>query len=123
MFFYIDLSKAFDTIDHHVLLNRLYRDYVIVEQALAWISSYLTARRHFVQFGTACSQLEPITCGVPQGAIVGPLLFITYVNDLPNALNLLKILLLANDSSLFYSHVHPNQAISVTNFEIMKVMD
>ena len=113
---FLDLLKAFDTIDHHILFSKL-DHYVIRGHSLNWIASYLTNRKQLVQFTSACSQLEPIVCGIPQGSILVPFLFITYVNDLPYASNLLKTFLFADDSRLFYSHKDPNQLIRVVNCE------
>ena len=119
---FLDFSKAFATIDHHILLNKLYR-YAIRGPVLEWIASYLTNRKQFVQFGAVCSQPEPITCGVPQGSILGPVLFIIYINDLPNASKVVKTFLFADDTSLFYSHKDRNQTITVMNYELIKIMD
>ena len=85
---FLDLSKAFDTIDHHILHNNL-DHHGIRGHSFNWVSSYLTNRMQLVQFTSACSQPEPIVCGIPQGSILGPLLFIIYINNLPNASNLL----------------------------------
>ena len=79
-----DLSKAFDTIDHHILLNKL-DHYDIRGHSLNSVSSYLTNGKQLVQFTSACSQPDTVVCGIPQGSILGPLLFIIYINDLPNA--------------------------------------
>ena len=68
-------------------------------------------------------QPEPITCGVPQESILGPLIFIIYINDLPNASKVVKRYLFADDTSLFYSHKDRNQTIAVMNYELMKIMD
>ena len=83
----------------------------------------MTNRKQLVQFTLACSQPEPIVCGIPQGEILGPLLFIIYINDLPNASNLLKTFLFEDDTSLFYSHKDPNQLIHVMNCELSKISE
>ena len=97
---FLDLRKAFDAIDQHSLLNKL-DHYGIRGHSFNWVSSYLTDRKQLVQFTSACSQPEPIVCGIPQGWIVGPLLFIIYINDLPNASNLFKTFLFSDVTSFF----------------------
>ena len=86
--------------------------------ALRWIKSYFSCRQQFVQFNEACSTKQSIKCRVPQGSILGPLFFILYINDLPNASKLTQPLLFADDTSIFYSHSDPNRLQSVLNEEL-----
>ena len=95
---FCDLSKAFDTLDHNVLLMKL-DHYGIRGKLNDWFSSYLSGRQQFVDWNGACSSKRPILTGVPQGSILGPLLFLIYINDLPSASNL-KCTLYADDSNL-----------------------
>ena len=80
---FIDLSKAFDTVNHEILLRKM-EHYGIRGVALEWFRSYLSNRKQYVYLNGEPSQLENITCGVPQGSVLGPLLFLIYINDLPH---------------------------------------
>ena len=81
---FMDLSKAFDTLNHQILLNKL-NFYGISGIALEWFSSYLTGRQQFVEIDGVSSNSLTLSTGVPQGSILGPLLFLIYMNDIPNA--------------------------------------
>ena len=77
---FIDLSKAFDTVDHKILTKKL-ELYGIKDCNLRWFESYLSNRKKFITYGDKQTNIETITCRVPQGSILGPLLFLTFVND------------------------------------------
>ena len=105
---FLDLSKAFDTIDHSILLRKL-SHYGIRGVALDWFRSYLSGRKQFVNFKGINSNILEVNCGVPQGSVLGPLLFIIYTNDLPNTIKYSKCILFADDTTMFYSTKHPDE--------------
>ena len=94
---FLDLKKAFDTVDHHILIKKLF-SYGIRGNTLKWFQSYLTDRSQFVTYDGIESKVLPIKYGVPQGSILGPLLFIIYMNDLFNVSNFLFTILYADDT-------------------------
>ena len=97
---FIDLAKAFDTVNHKILLGKL-EHYGIRGVTLSWFRSYLTNRKQYVVIDKDKSDCAQITCGVPQGSILGPLLFLVYINDLNYASKILQTIMFADDTNLF----------------------
>ena len=117
---FLDLSKAFGTINFNILFDKL-QYYGIRGLALDWIKDYFAKRSQYVQFNGTDSTCKDIKCGVPQGSILGPLFFLIYVNDLSNASDILKFILFADDTNLFFSHKDPDYLISTVNEELSKL--
>ena len=100
---YLDLSKAFDTVDHNILLSKLHH-YGIRGQPLLWFKSYLSNRKQYTVCNGKKSSLQVVTHGVPQGSVLGPLLFLLYTNDIIKCIDIeCKLRLFADDSNVFVS--------------------
>jgi hypothetical protein len=119
---FIDLSKAFDTLNHVILLKKL-EHYGIRGVALDLIESYLVNRFQYVSFNDNSSGLKRISCGVPQGSILGPLLFLVYINDIINCSDIMKFILFADDTNLFFSGDDLWKLMSSVNTELIKLSD
>jgi hypothetical protein len=118
---FIDLSKAFDTVNHEILLTKM-ENYGIKNQALKWFKNYLNDRHQCVIIDKKSnSNLLKTKCGVPQGSILAPLLFLIYINDLPNASNIFKTIMFADDTNLFYSSKTIEDLFKKTNAELKKI--
>lgn len=115
---FIDLRKAFDTIDHRILLKKL--EYIGVRgMVLKWVESYLSNRKQYVDFNN--SLLKEVVCGVPQGSILGPKLFILYINDICNVSDILRFALFADDTNIFSSHNDITILFDRVNEELLRL--
>ena len=117
---FLDLAKAFDTVNHNILLNKL-ECYGIRGIPNKLIKSYLTNRKQYLIYNETKSAQTDITYGVPQGSIIGPLLFLLYINDLHNTTNKLKFILFADDTSIFYMHQDETELRKTINNELTYV--
>lgn len=115
---YMDLSKAFDTVDHSILLLKL-KHYGIGKEALKLLTNYLSNRIQYVTFNSYSSSKMHVKSGVPQGSILGPLLFIIYVNDIVNVTKAFTPLIYADDITL-YANINSTN-INILNNELYSI--
>jgi hypothetical protein len=116
---FCDLRKAFDTVDHEILLTKLY-NIGVQGQELKWFKNYLAGRNQFVVINGKSSSLREILLGVPQGSILGPLLFLIYINDLASISDLFASLF-ADDTKLLAKHSDPVLLNDFVNAEFKKI--
>ena len=117
---FIDLRKAFDTVNHDILLIKL-EHYGIRGDMLHWFQSYLSNHKQYVSFNGHSSALLEINCGVPQGSVLGPLLFLLYINDFPNVSKVLNFYLFADDTNIYYESAFLQDLEKTINKELNKL--
>ena len=117
---FLDLSKAFDTIDHDILVKKL-AHMGIKDMPLKWFHSYIVERKQFVVTNSHKSTTKPLNYDVPQGSTLGPILFLLYINDFGSALNEIKYIQFADDTTLFNSYNDINDLNIKINLELSKI--
>jgi len=119
---YLDLQKAFDTVNHSVLLKKL-ENYRIRGMVLNWFKSYLNSRKQCTSLLTYMSDLESVKYCVPQGSVLGPLLFLIYVKDIQYVVKDSKIKLFADDTNLSLYNTHLDKLFEIANMNMSQLSD
>jgi hypothetical protein len=114
---FLDLRKAFDTVDHRLIIQKL-ELYGVEGVALLWFESYLSQRTQCVSIDGLLSSAETVSTGVPQGSVLGPLLFIIYVNDLSHWLHFSKCNMFADDTAIYFSAKTANEVECNLNYDL-----
>ena len=117
---FMDLSKAFDTLNHDILIYKL-KSYGLSEAALKLMQSYLTNRKQYVEINNTQSTKKDITVGVPQGSILGPLLFIIYINDIIHSSTVFRFIIFADDTTLYTTLNTQEDINDILNDELLKI--
>ena len=117
---FLDLAKAFDTVTHSMLLTKLY-NYGIRGVAYNWLKNYLSNRYQYVYLNNTNSDRLPVTCGVPQGSILGPLLFLLYINDLNTVSKVFTLIMFADDTNLFINGRNLEDLTQIANTELKEI--
>jgi retron-type reverse transcriptase len=119
---FLDLSKAFDTIDHKILIKKL-ENYGIRGVAKEWFENYLHNRKQIVKYNGVQSEEMIILSGIPQGSVLGPFLFILYINDIQYCSELISIVLFADDTNILYSHTCLKKLNEIIQNEMNEITD
>lgn len=118
----IDLKKAFDTVNHDILIKKL-RHFNVNNKCAKWFQSYLSGRSEITIVNGVKSNQENVACGIKQGSILGPLLFIMYINDLPLCINKMNTSMYADDTALYVKSSNIADLIDIVNVELVNLND
>ena len=117
---FIDLQKAFDTVDHNILLSKLY--HCVKGTPHQWFKSYLTGRQQYTTINHQTLSLSNVKYGVPQGSVLGPLLFLLYINDLNKAVVHSKVHYFADDTNFLYASHSLKNLNKTVNFDLSNLV-
>ena len=118
----VQAFHTFDTVNHEILIKKL-ELYGVRNTNLKWFKNYLSGRKQGISYNSTLSELKDIVCGVPQGSILGPLLFLIYVNDLYISSKISNFILFADDTNIFLSGKNLKAIFSSLNRELVHVSD
>ena len=118
---FIDLQRAFDTVNHDILLSKL-NHYGIRGVAFNWFKSYLSDRTPYATINNEISEIQTIKYGIPQGSILGPLLFLIYINDLSQSIKNSKIHHFTDDTNLLYASSSLKDINKKINFDLSNLV-
>ena len=118
---FLDFQKAFDTVNHKILLKKL-EHYGVRGHALKWFTSYLAGRKQYTTVSNIDSQIQDVSHGVPQGSVLGPLLFLVYINDLNRAITYSYIRHFADDTNILYRNKSLKKINQRINFDLKNIV-
>ena len=119
---FLEIRKAFDSVDHSILLEKV-QFYGVADRELMWFKSYLTARKQHCLINECSSSQSNLLCGVSQSSILGPLLLLIYINDLPNCLKFTTPCLYADDTQIFTSSFDISVLTNNVNTDLKNLSD
>ena len=118
---FLDICKAFDSVNHEILLEKCETQFGIHDTELKWFQSYLKNRKQVCFVNEQTSSARKITCGIPQGSILGPLLFLLYINDMPDILEKTTPCLYADDTQIYSSSHDYDTLVENLNMDLANI--